>query len=127
MSEMREEQRKRRRERVLIVLTLILVVALTSMEVHLVRRGGQPLTGSLLAFSLLNVNTVLLLVLTFLIFRHLTKLFLERRRKVFGSRLRTRLVLTFTSLALLPTLFLFFMAWQLISIRIDYSWDKQVE
>ena len=127
MSEMREEQRKRRRERVLIVLTLILVVALTSLEVHLVRRGGQPLTGSLLAFSLLNVNTVLLLVLTFLIFRHLTKLFLERRRKVFGSRLRTRLVLTFTSLALLPTLFLFFMAWQLISIRIDYSWDKQVE
>ncbi len=125
--EMVQEQKKRRRERVLIALTLILVVALTSLEVHLVRRGGQPLTGSLLAFSLLNINTILLLLLTFLIFRHLTKLFLERRRQVFGSRLRTRLVLTFISLALLPTLFLFFMAWQLISIRVDYSWDRQVE
>src|SRR5208337_3292737 len=52
---------------------------------------------------------------------------LERRRKVFGSRLRTRLVLTFISLSLLPTLFLIFMAWQLLSSQVDYSWDRQVE
>ncbi|MFA4902890.1 MAG: ATP-binding protein [Desulfobaccales bacterium] len=106
---------------------LVLVVAITSVEIHLVRRGGQPVTGSLLAFGLLNINTFLLLLFTFLIFRHLSKLFLERRRKVFGSRLRTRLVLSFITLTLLPTLFLFFMAWQLISSRVDYSWDRQVE
>ena len=105
----------------------MLVVAITSLEVHLVHQGGQPVTGSLLAFGLLNINTFLLLLFTFLIFRHLSKLFLERRRKVFGSRLRTRLVLTFISLTLLPTLFLFFMAWQLISSRVDHSWDRQVE
>ena len=87
--------RKKRRERALIAITLVLVVAITSLEVHLVHRGGQPVTGSLLAFGLLNINTFLLLLFTFLIFRHLSKLFLERRRKVFGSRLRTRLVLTF--------------------------------
>jgi two-component system nitrogen regulation sensor histidine kinase NtrY len=126
-SESLQEQRKRRRERVLIALTLILVVAITSLEVHLVHQGGQPVTGSLLAFGLLNLNTILLLLFTFLIFRHLTKLFLERRRKVFGSRLRIRLVLTFISLTMLPTLFLFFMAWQLISSRVDYSMDRQVE
>ncbi len=122
-----KEHRKRLRERVLIALTLILVVALTSLEVHLVSQGGQPVTGSLVAFGLLNLNTILLLFITFLIFRHLTKLFMERRRKVFGSRLRTRLVLTFITLTLLPTLFLFFMAWQLISLRADYSLDRQVE
>jgi two-component system, NtrC family, nitrogen regulation sensor histidine kinase NtrY len=121
------EQRKRRRERILIAILLVLVVALTSLEVHLVHRGGQPVTGSLLAFGLLNINTFLLLLFTFLIFRHLAKLFLERRRKVFGSRLRTRLVLTFIALTLMPTLFLFVMAWQLISSRVDYSWDRQVE
>jgi two-component system nitrogen regulation sensor histidine kinase NtrY len=121
------EHQKRRRERILIALTLILVVAITSLEVHLVRQGGQPVTGSLLAFGLLNLNTILLLFLTFLIFRHLTKLFLERRRKVFGSRLRTRLVLTFITLTLMPTLFLFFMAWQLLSSRVEYAWDRQVE
>jgi len=121
------ESAKRRRERILIAITLILVVTITVMEVRLVRQGGQPVTGSILAFSLLNLNTVLLLLLTFLIFRNLTKLFLERRRKVFGSRLRTRLVLTFISLTLLPTVFLFFLAWQLISSLLDYSWDHQVE
>ena len=121
------EARKRRRERLLIAILLVLVVAITSVEIHLVHRGGQPVTGSLLAFGLLNINTFLLLLFTFLIFRHLSKLFLERRRKVFGSRLRIRLVLAFITLTLLPTLFLFFMAWQLISSRVDYSWDRQVE
>ena len=41
--------------------------------------------------------------------------------------MRTRLVLTFISLTLLPTLFLFIMAWQLIGSRVDHSWDRQVE
>ena len=122
-----QEQKKRRRERVLIAISLILVVTITSLEVHLVHRGGQPVTGSLLAFGLLNINTFLLLLFTFLIFRHLAKLFFERRRNVFGSRLRTRLVLAFITLTLIPTLFLFVMAWQLMSSRVDYSWDRQVE
>ena len=126
-SEQLRESRKRRRERALIALTLALVVAITTLEVRLVHQGGQPVAGSLLAFGLMNINTFLLLLFTFLIFRHLAKLFLERRRKVFGSRLRTRLVLTFISLTLLPTLFLIFMAWQLLSSQVDYSWDRQVE
>ena len=126
-SDQLRESRKRRRERALIALTLALVVAITTLEVRLVHQGGQPVAGSLLAFGLMNINTFLLLLFTFLIFRHLAKLFLERRRKVFGSRLRTRLVLTFISLTLLPTLFLIFMAWQLLSSQVDYSWDRQVE
>lgn len=121
------ESQKRRRERILILLILVLVVAITALEVFLVRQGEQPVTGSLLAFGLLNLNTFLLLLFAFLIFRQMSKLFLERRRKVFGSRLRTRLVLTFVSLTLLPTLILFFMSWQLISSRMDRSWDRQVE
>jgi two-component system nitrogen regulation sensor histidine kinase NtrY len=125
--EVQAETRKRRRERLLIAVSLLLVVVITSMEVHLVHRGGQPLTGSLLAFGLLNLNTFLLLLFTFLIFRHLSKLFLERRQRVFGARLRTRLVLTFISLTLLPVTFLFVMAWQLITSRADFSLDAQVE
>jgi two-component system, NtrC family, nitrogen regulation sensor histidine kinase NtrY len=121
------ERRKRRRERLLIALTLTLVVVLTSVEIYLVRQGGHPLTGSLFAFGLLNLNAILFLLFTFLIFRHLTKLFMERRRRVFGSRLRTRLVLTFISLALLPTLFMFFIAWQLISSRMDNQLGGSLE
>ena len=120
-------KRKRRREKILIGLLLLLVVALTSLEIYLVRQGGQPFTGSLLVFGLVNVNAILFLLFTFLIFRHLTKLFMERRARVFGSRLRTRLVLTFVSLALIPTMFMFFIAWQLISGRLEYQWDKLVK
>lgn len=121
------ELRKRRREKILIGLLLLLVVVLTSVEIYLVRQGGYPFTGSLLVFGLLNINAILFLLFTFIIFRHLTKLFIERRAKVFGSRLRTRLVLTFVSLALIPTLFMFFIAWQLISGRLEYQWDKLVK
>jgi len=120
-------KQKRRREKILIGLLLLLVVALTSIEIYLVRQGGQPFTGSLLVFGLININAILFLLFTFLIFRHLTKLFVERRAKVFGSRLRTRLVLTFVGLALIPTLFMFFIAWQLISGRLEYQWDKLVK
>jgi two-component system nitrogen regulation sensor histidine kinase NtrY len=120
-------RRKRRREKVLIGLLLLMVLALTSVEIYLVRQGGQPFTGSLLVFGLININAILFLLFTFLIFRHLTKLFIERRARVFGSRLRTRLVLTFVSLALIPTLFMFFIAWQLISGRLEYQWDKLVK
>ncbi|MGQ9688849.1 MAG: sensor histidine kinase [Desulfobaccales bacterium] len=121
------ERQKRRREKLLIGLLLLLVVSLTSFEVYLVRQGGYPFTGSLLVFGLLNINAILFLFITFIIFRHLTKLFLERRARVFGSRLRTRLVLAFIALALIPTLFLFFIAWQLISGRLEYQWDKLVK
>ncbi len=120
-------RQKRRREKVLIGFLLLLVVILTSTEIYLVRQGGQPFTGSLLVFGLININAILFLLFTFLIFRHLTKLFVERRARVFGSRLRTRLVLTFVSLALIPTLFMFFIAWQLISGRLEYQWDKLVK
>ncbi|MEJ5328672.1 MAG: ATP-binding protein [Desulfobaccales bacterium] len=120
------EERKRRRERFLIALTLLLVVSLTGVEIYLVRQRGHPLFGSLLAFGLLNLNAILFLLFTFLVFRHLTRLFLERRQRVFGSRLRVRLVLTFITLALLPTLFMFFIAWQLISSRVDLHWGGRL-
>ena len=58
-----KESQKRRRERLLIILILLMVVVITSLEVYLVRKGGQPVTGSLLAFSLLNINTILLFLL----------------------------------------------------------------
>jgi two-component system nitrogen regulation sensor histidine kinase NtrY len=125
--EQNQELRRRRRERVIICITLLLVVIITLLEVHLVRRGQEPITGSLLAFGLVNFNTILLLLLAFLIFRNLTKLILERRQKIFGSRLRVRLVLTFVVLSLLPTLFMSFVAFQFISNRTEYQLNAQVE
>lgn len=116
-----EERRRRRRERIIIALVSLVVIGLTLAEVHLVRRRGESALESLLAFALVNLNTILLLLLAFLIFRNLVKLILERRRRIFGSRLRVRLVLTFVFLALLPTVLMSLIAFELISSRTEYQ------
>ena len=126
-SSQEKEYQRRRRERVIIFIIFLLIVIITYVEVRLVSRGGEPVTGSMLAFGLVNINTILLLLLIFLIFRNLSKLFLERRRRIFGSRLRVRLVLTFVTLSLLPTLLMSFVAFQFIANRVEYQLDSRVE
>ena len=121
------ERQRRRRERLLIGIITLLVVTITLVEVRLVRQRGESITDSLLAFGLVNLNTILLLLLTFLIFRNLVKLILERRQRIFGSRLRIRLVLTFVFLSLLPTLLMSFVAFEFISGRTEYQLNTQVE
>ena len=121
------ELKRRRRERVIIGIIILLVITITLVEVRLVRHRGESITDSLLAFGLVNINTILLLFLTFLIFRNLVKLVLERRQKIFGSKLRIRLVLTFVFLSLLPTLLMSFVAFEFISERTEYQLNTQVE
>ncbi|MGQ9920915.1 MAG: sensor histidine kinase [Desulfobacca sp.] len=121
------EGRRRRREKILIGIIILLVVTITLVEVRLVRQRGESITDSLLAFGLVNLNTILLLFLTFLIFRNVVKLILERRQKIFGSRLRIRLVLTFVFLSLLPTLLMSFVAFEFISGRTEHQLNAQVE
>jgi two-component system nitrogen regulation sensor histidine kinase NtrY len=131
MSETKSEQvgelKRRRREKIIIGIIILLVITITLVEVRLVRHRGESITDSLLAFGLVNINTILLLFLTFLIFRNLTKLILERRQKIFGSKLRVRLVLTFVFLSLLPTLLMSFVAFEFISGRTEYQLNAQVE
>ena len=121
------EQKRRRREQLIIGIVILLVIIITLVEVRLVRHRGESITDSLLAFGLVNINTILLLFLTFLIFRNLSKLILERRQKIFGSKLRIRLVLTFVFLSLLPTLLMSFVAFEFISGRTEYQLNAQVE
>lgn len=126
-SEQVGELKRRRREKIIIGIIIVLVITITLVEVRLVRHRGESITDSLLAFGLVNINTILLLFLTFLIFRNLTKLILERRQKIFGSKLRVRLVLTFVFLSLLPTLLMSFVAFEFISGRTEYQLNAQVE
>ena len=113
MSELRDksEIRRRRREYIIIALSLIAVTVLTSIEVRLSRLSDElSISNKILFFSLLNIDLVLVLLLVFLVVRNITKLFVERRRGVFGSRIKTRLVLAFVGLSLLPTGILFFLS-----------------
>ncbi len=75
---------------------------------------------------LLNLNAILMLVVCFLAVRNIVKLFTERRRKVFGSRLRTRLLLAFVSLSLVPVFLMFLAANRVVITSIDYWFTSTV-
>ena len=74
--------------------------------------------------SILQIIVLLLfLILLFVLIRNLTKLYLERKRKVIGAHFKTKLLLFFTALSLIPTLLLFLFASDLISRNIE-NWFK---
>ncbi|RIL03892.1 MAG: PAS domain-containing sensor histidine kinase, partial [Proteobacteria bacterium] len=70
---------------------------------------GAVSGNSLLVYALVNLNIVILCVLAFLIGRNLFKLVFDRRRNILGSRLRSRLVIAFVGLTLVPVIILFVM------------------
>ena len=121
--------RRRRRERYLIAILFIVVVFLTSMGgMHFFDLGVDlPLSSSILVFALININVILLLLLLFLTVRNLVKLVFERRKGIMGSKLRSKLVLAFVTLSLLPTMILFFVSVQFISLSIEYWFKLPIE
>ncbi|MBO4318005.1 MAG: HAMP domain-containing protein [Mailhella sp.] len=78
-------------------------------------------------FILLNINVILMLVVLFLVSRSVIKLILERRKKVFGSRLRTRLVLAFGFISFLPILFMFLASNVVMRTSVNYWFTGQFE
>lgn len=115
------ERRKRRREGVAIVFLALLFVALTVAEFRLTRVSSTlPFVNSIFFFGLLNINIVLLIGMVWLVARNVGKLFIERRRKILGSRLKTKLVIAFLAFSIIPTLVLFIIS----ALYINSSFDK---
>lgn len=103
-----QEHRKRKREIVAIFLISFLVVFLTWFEIRLFSISQQlPFVHSIFFFGLVNVNIILLILLCFLIFRNVVKVFLERKSKVFGSSLKSKLIAAFVAFSSIPTILLF--------------------
>jgi two-component system nitrogen regulation sensor histidine kinase NtrY len=102
------ELKKRRREILFIFAISILLAFLIGVEVF-VFRSGQSLPSSYVLFfiGLVNVNLILVLLLLFLIFRNVVKVFLERRSRIFGSSLKSKLLIAFVSFSVIPTLLVF--------------------
>ncbi|WP_413290325.1 sensor histidine kinase [Bdellovibrio sp. HCB337] len=115
------EQRKRRREILTIALLSLLVFFLTWFEIRILTTSKQlPFVHSIFFFGLVNFNIILLLLLIFLIFRNIVKVFVERRGKIFGSSLKAKLIAAFVAFSTVPTLLMF-----IISVfYINSSFDK---
>ena len=106
-----EERKKRIREAFFIVLAIILIIFLTKTEIHLTKLSADAPMGSNIAiFGVINFVVLLVILLVYLVCRNVVKLFVESRSNPFATRLRTKLVLSFVGLSLVPTMLLFFAA-----------------
>ena len=124
----KNERRRRKRELLLIPCVLGIVGLLTFIETRLVQFGTDiPVSNTILMFILININLLLLVLLIFLVFRNLVKLLYDRRRNAVGANLRTRLVVAFVALTLLPTTILFFFSINFISTSIEFWFNVPVE
>ena len=124
-----EEDRRRRKREIILIFAIILTVALlTYMENRLITFGADfPVSNAILMFILINVNLLLLILLIFLVFRNLVKLLYDRKRKVMGTKLRTRLALAFIVLTLFPTTVLFFFSINFVTTSIGFWFNVPVE
>ena len=103
-----QESKKRRRELIIVFFTAFLFLLLTWFEVKLFSISQQlPFVHSIFFFGLVNFNIVLLLLLLFLIFRNVVKVFVERKGKIFGSSLKAKLIAAFVAFSTVPTLLIF--------------------
>ncbi|MBW2368786.1 MAG: HAMP domain-containing protein [Deltaproteobacteria bacterium] len=123
-----EDRRRQKREGVMILGIIAAVAILTYVEHRVVHFGADiPVSNAILMFILINISLLLLVLLIFLVFRNLVKLLYDRRRKVMGFQLRTRLAMAFVMLTLLPTTVLFFFSMSFITISIKFWFDVNVE
>ncbi len=105
------EMKKRRREIITIFVIALAVFGLTWFEIRLFSISQKlPFVHSIFFFGLVNFNIILLLLLLFMIFRNLVKVFVERRGKIFGSSLKSKLVAAFVSFSTVPTVLLLFIS-----------------
>jgi two-component system, NtrC family, nitrogen regulation sensor histidine kinase NtrY len=110
MSKERTSDYKKKRNLIIFTSLTVFLILFTAFQ-HYILVGSPESTGLKSIFLLVaNLNILLLMVVLFLLMRNVIKLYFERRRKVFGSRLKTKLVIFFVTFTIIPTVLLFFYA-----------------
>ena len=123
-----QKLRRRRRELIVIGLIVLIVALLTLLETRIVKFDADiPVSNTVLMFILININLLLLILMILLVFRNLVKLVYDRHQNIMGAKLRTRLVLSFVALTLLPTGILFFFSLNFITSSIEFWFNVPVE
>lgn len=122
------DRSRKKRDIIIIGVVLCLVCLLSYLIVQLMVAGMEVAFSSMmLMFILLNIDMLLILLLIFLVFRNLVKLFYERRSRIPGTRLRTKLVAAFIALSLLPAGVLFAFSLHFISTSIGFWFQVPIE
>ncbi len=118
-----DDKEKRRRRYELLVAFILVLVVMGSTWAQLTFYG----VDSWMFIPFLNINSIFMLIVLLLVARNIVKLIMERRRKVFGARIRTRLVVVFISLSLIPTVLMFLASNRVMGTSVDYWFTSQTE
>jgi len=122
------EARKRRREWFAVLVLFALVFLSLRYQNKLFSLTTEiPFSDNILVLALINVNILLIIICLFLVFRNIFKLWMEHRGAIPGGRLRSKLVLAFVALSLVPTLLLFLASAGLITSSIEKRYNRQIE
>ncbi|MGE0527455.1 MAG: PAS domain-containing sensor histidine kinase [Bdellovibrionales bacterium] len=115
------ERQKRRKELSTVFLLAVLFLVLTAIEYKLFGMSQQlPFAHSIFFLGLVNFNIILFLLLFFLIFRNVVKIFSERQTGLAGRTLKAKLIAAFVAFSFIPTTLMF-----LVSVfYINNSFDK---
>ena len=112
----------------LMIVVSLLLVSMSRLETRLLElskslSSHQDFFTSILYFGQINFNVILILVLAALIFRNIARLVVERRRGVIGSRLKTKLIISFVFFAGAPTFLMFYISYRFITDSFD-TWHE---
>ena len=123
--QVRQKQKLIRR---VILICLLLIPLFIWLQSQLLRDEVElPVNNSILIFALININVLLVLFVLFLVLRNLAELLFERKVNRLGNKLKTKLIASFLSLTLIPTILLFFVALQFVSTSMDYWFNASIE
>ncbi len=110
------------------IVIIVSFLLLTYCQIQIMKFDADiPVSNTVLMFILMNINMLLMLFLIYLVFRNAAKLIYERRIKKIGSKLRTKMVLAFLGVSLIPTIVLFFFSVNFISTSIEFWFNASIE
>ncbi|HOP84908.1 MAG TPA: ATP-binding protein [Syntrophorhabdaceae bacterium] len=86
-----------------------------------------PVDENKLIIIILNINLLLILLLIFLITRTVAKNYIEKKRGIWGARLKTKLTFTLLFISIIPSFSLFILSTGFFNISMERWFSQKIE
>ena len=110
---------------IVLLVLLVSLFGLTSLNLPFISPSDSVQT--ILLFVLSTIIFLSLVILGFILFRSILKLYIERRSNQLGSKFKTKMVCGALGLSLLPVCFLFLFSYSLINRTLDKWFSRPLE
>jgi two-component system nitrogen regulation sensor histidine kinase NtrY len=122
------ETKRRRREIIAVTIASVTLIAFVLAQTTLPPLSSHTsLVSNLVVILLFDLSFILLGLMLILVGRNLAKAFFEHRRGLIGSKLQARLVFGFCAVALVPGVFLLYVAGTFLNADIDAWFNPEYE